>query len=665
MTSVGLTPQQKEQIADVFDSIPMQSADIFGRDDLNNLLGRHDSIERQHFKLWFTSVPVFEELLHARAHNFTRDTLQRVVTKARLYVHNSSFPKALDLLKRHNVCIICGIPGIGKTTLAEMLLLHFATQGYEIVRVSGDISEAHDFQYQGVRRMFYYDDFLGQAVLGDKLNKNEDQRLIEFVQAIQKSETSKFILTTREYILNQARIEYERIAEWVSEFITCVLDLKKYTRRVRAQILFNHVFFSDLPQAFKHALVTHARFVTLVDHTNYSPRIVQFMTDAARLAGIAPWDYFQHFKDSLDDPQRLWEHAFRAISDEARDLILVLFTLHSGCLLSDVRTAFGVFHSDRTKLLNQPLPDNDFESALKETEGNFTTTAHSPRGRTIAFHNPSIGDYVQGYLASQKDLVVQLIQSSVFLNQVERLWEYRIEKEAPPLFRSAILSNPEALVNTLRNMVTRTSPISLARVVASVLKRYAHPDVEGLFDDLIAAIEQLLQRDQNCRYDVVPLAKTMKRFDLFNSARREAFSSSIYGHLTRDLDEWQDFEPLVEFMKFFPELIDQDKQREIAFAFGKAAASVSDNLYDHDDPGLLREDAEKLEDLADYLKVNVSSYLREMGERAEKLEQEAGPEPDWHGGSSSRHSEYGWCSDAEINSMFEVFLNEQRQPEDK
>jgi len=288
MTSVGLTPQQKQQIADLFDFIPLQVADVFGRDDLNNLLGRHENIERQHFKLWFASIPVFEELLNKRARNFTRDTLQRIVDKAQVYVQTPSFPQALKLLKNHNICIICGIPGIGKTTLAEMLLLHFAAQGYDIIRVSGDISEAHDFQYRGVRRLFYYDDFLGQAVLGDKLNKNEDQRLIEFVQAIQKSEASKLILTTREYILNQARIEHERLAEWVSGFITCVLDLKKYTRRVRAQILFNHIYFSDLSPAYKRALVSHPQFVSLVDHKNYSPRIVQFMTDAARLRQIAP-----------------------------------------------------------------------------------------------------------------------------------------------------------------------------------------------------------------------------------------------------------------------------------------------------------------------------------------------------------------------------------------
>src|SRR5262249_53817199 len=51
-TSKGLTPQNKEEIRKLFHPFCQNTADIYGRDDLNNLLGLHPEIEKRHFKLW-------------------------------------------------------------------------------------------------------------------------------------------------------------------------------------------------------------------------------------------------------------------------------------------------------------------------------------------------------------------------------------------------------------------------------------------------------------------------------------------------------------------------------------------------------------------------------------------------------------------------------------
>ena len=58
--------------------------DIYGRDDINNLLGLFPTVERQHFKLWLSSTTVLEDVLHSRIINQTRITLQEIADKARL-----------------------------------------------------------------------------------------------------------------------------------------------------------------------------------------------------------------------------------------------------------------------------------------------------------------------------------------------------------------------------------------------------------------------------------------------------------------------------------------------------------------------------------------------------------------------------------------------------
>lgn len=35
---------------------PLSLEDVLGREDINNLLGRHPNVLRQHFKLWLTEA---------------------------------------------------------------------------------------------------------------------------------------------------------------------------------------------------------------------------------------------------------------------------------------------------------------------------------------------------------------------------------------------------------------------------------------------------------------------------------------------------------------------------------------------------------------------------------------------------------------------------------
>lgn len=76
-------------------------------------------------------------------------------------------------------------------------------KGFELIQVSHDMEEAWSkLKPDGEKQVFYYNDFLGKTNFIKSLNKDEDKRLIQFIEKIQKSKNKKFILTTREYIDN-------------------------------------------------------------------------------------------------------------------------------------------------------------------------------------------------------------------------------------------------------------------------------------------------------------------------------------------------------------------------------------------------------------------------------------------------------------------------------
>jgi len=110
-TSASLGPQLKTRIKTALPNAPLVDADILGRDDLNNLLGRHPAIERKHFKLWLASTPVLERILRSGVYNRTQtemDTIRLVVPK---FVQNESVGRAEEILKKAGTLIIAGDPG--------------------------------------------------------------------------------------------------------------------------------------------------------------------------------------------------------------------------------------------------------------------------------------------------------------------------------------------------------------------------------------------------------------------------------------------------------------------------------------------------------------------------------------------------------------------------
>lgn len=134
-TSRPLTPQNKEALAAVIGPALESEADIFGPDDLNGLLRDHPEVEKSHIKLWLTGAAMLERVLRAAAHTFNDITRGEIDAKVRVYATNPSFNQAHEVLEARHAVIISGPPGVGKTTLAEMLSYAYSAEGWELIAI--------------------------------------------------------------------------------------------------------------------------------------------------------------------------------------------------------------------------------------------------------------------------------------------------------------------------------------------------------------------------------------------------------------------------------------------------------------------------------------------------------------------------------------------------
>lgn len=127
---------------------------------------------------------------------------------------------------------------------------YVANNEYEFFNITENIQDSYSVYNlnPNVKQIFYYDDFLGET----HLTKNEDSSLITFINRINKSKNKKLILTAREYILQQSKLLYEKIEKF--DFKKCIIDLKNYTNKIKADILYSHLYFSELPQEYAYVL---------------------------------------------------------------------------------------------------------------------------------------------------------------------------------------------------------------------------------------------------------------------------------------------------------------------------------------------------------------------------------------------------------------------------
>ena len=423
-TSVPLSPANKETIKTLFAPYIKDTADILGRDDINNLLSKHHDIEKQYYKLWLSSTEVMESLLHKDVLNWSKfelDTIKEVIKK---YVINESFSRALKILKNYGYVIISGIPGIGKTTLARMLVYQLLADDYEqFVYIEDNLQDGVRLFQEGKKQVFFFDDFLGTNAF-EPGEKGFEGKLLSFINAIKREKKGKlFIMTTREYILTQAKEYYEKFRLDKVDLAKCTLDLGSYSKYIKANILYNHIAEANLPQEYIEKLLENKRYQTLIEHPYFNPRVIETFIDNGGWRDESADTFVPAFVRAFDNPLSVWESAFKKLSEAAKYALLVLGTMGREVWESDWHEAFKYFCRQNEAELHLRCTDAEWRENMRILEDCFIKT-HSKEGNpmTIEQYNPAVRGFIVEYIRDNEDVQMQLIAGARYAEQLFRIF---------------------------------------------------------------------------------------------------------------------------------------------------------------------------------------------------------------------------------------------------
>jgi hypothetical protein len=454
MTAASLSPANKARIVEVIGAQYLDESDIFGRDDLNNLLGKHQGVERSHYKLWLASTNVLQTVLHNDIVTQSDFQVEKIHGEIKRYVQGNAYPRAMAALKADHVVILSGLPGVGKTTLANMLLYEHLANGFEPIVLRQDFAEGKAMFRKDKPQVFYFDDFMGTTFLGDKGSTDQQREyraILEFIEMVGASKDKRLILTTREQMLRQAWGASEQVRNAGLLDRKVLIQMGDYDLRQRAEILYNHVFFSDLPPEYRDELLKGEFYFKIVKHDKFNPRLIEWLSTYRRLKAVPVNEYQGFVSRLLQDPAEIWRHAYeQQISDAGRSLLLTMFSFGGKAGDALLCEGFAALHAQRAQKYGLPRNPNDYTTARAELHGAFVR----PSGvDSIEFINPSVQDWLNRVVRTEPDNAVDIMIGAVRFTQIAQVWSF-VQSAVGGTTREVLRSNVGQIAPNIAALAT-------------------------------------------------------------------------------------------------------------------------------------------------------------------------------------------------------------------
>lgn len=433
--SKELTPQNKQDIYAMFSGYMESTANIITLIEISDFLDRPENADilHKHFKLWIESTNILTDIFTNDICIDSEALLCDIEESVHMFVKTSAYDYAISCLEKSNVLIIVGNPGVGKTITSKMLVLYYAALGFR-VRYTTDGADLASLkkalsQSPDTKEVILLDDCFGQAYFSMK--ETQENELLVLIKYVKMNSNKLLIMNSRVTIYREATERTPNLVKSLDkkEYKAFVLDMTNISVIEKAKIFYNHLFFGGVPQSYREDIKDGKKYIKIVNHTNYNPRIIEFVTNKRQYEAVEPSKYSEFIIQCLKNPEQVWENEYeRRLVNTDRILLNTLYSLTNTTILLEV---VKKCYMHRISIMQGvDLSINHFEQSLKRLQNSMIKIVDVVNKKMLSVANPSVNDFLSAHLIKNIPEKNAIVSASVCVRQLKRLLsaeEYEIE----------------------------------------------------------------------------------------------------------------------------------------------------------------------------------------------------------------------------------------------
>ena len=281
-----------------------------------------------------------------------------------------------------------------------------------------------------------------------------------------------------------------------------------------------------------------------------------------------------------------------------------------------------------------PTNPSDWLDALRELDGNFIKTTQIGKDIVVSFHNPSIRDFMEQFLADSDRDAIDLLRGATFYEQYMSLWSGVNDRPYPGIeqagreFLDALGTNlwgPSArMIRSVRGGetigVTPWAPSNESR--AEFFIRVAddvagRPAADAL--PLLQSMSSLWRKGSADREGLVRLLDKLRQRGLTTD---DPVFTAAKQCLMAPHETIEDFRAAVKFCETYPDMVSDAERDELKKQFAGFARDYASEWDTDSDPDWLREIAGDIEGLGERFGVDAKRYTQDLYEKADEIESE-------------------------------------------
>lgn len=440
-TSMELTRENKKELYEILNPYMKEATNIIDGVEMNDFLEQEDNIDivKKNYKLWINSTNVLSLINNKNVFIDCDELMYDIENHIKSFVETEGYIEAYNKLNKENIIIIIGGPGVGKSTISKMILLKYASDGYKVrYTTDNNISNIKNIlsMDNDSKEIVLLDDFLGQHYLN--LKESEPNELKTLLSFIHRNKNKKLILNSRITILNEAKNRYINFNELIEEYETntYLINLDNMKKVEKAKILYNHMFFNNITREHFINIKEDKRYLNIVKHNNYNPRIIEYVTKGNRYKSIDPKQYYNYIIKNLDNPKDVWKDEFEnRLSTEDRTLMLILYSLTNNYI--EINILREVYNKSIKGLYNIDSSLNTFDRVIYRLSDSLIVKLEDSNRIKVGVLNPSINDYIKNELDLNVNEQMYIAHNAIY---VEQLLKFSDSEAVEEIIKEKVIS---------------------------------------------------------------------------------------------------------------------------------------------------------------------------------------------------------------------------------